>query len=150
MEDRRNNPSNYAMMTISEGAIMEGGEVIETGEADAYGHRKLGGIGAIVADQIKRRTGIDTMFQQLAYLMRSGPPDSLDRMVAMSFGHLAMQLIRCGETGKMVALHAGKYTALPVEMVLAGVKRVDVPAYYNLETYRPKIKDFMGVPMFLT
>ncbi|NLY39120.1 MAG: phosphofructokinase [Firmicutes bacterium] len=150
VEDRRNNPSNYAMMTISEGAIMEGGEVIETGEADAYGHRKLGGIGAIVADQIKRRTGIDTMFQQLAYLMRSGPPDSLDRMVAMSFGHLAMQLIRCGETGKMVALHAGKYTALPVEMVLAGVKRVDVPAYYNLETYRPKIKDFMGVPMFLT
>ena len=150
VEDRRNNPSNYAMMTIAEGAIMEGGEVIETGEADAYGHRKLGGIGAIVADQIKRRTGIDTMFQQLAYLMRSGPPDSLDRMVAMSFGHLAMQLIRCGETGKMVALHAGKYTALPVEMVLAGVKRVDVPAYYNLETYRPKIKDFMGVPMFLT
>lgn len=150
VEDRHNNPSNYAMMTISEGAIMEGGEVIETGEADAYGHRKLGGIGAIVADQIKRRTGIDTMFQQLAYLMRSGPPDSLDRMVAMSFGHLAMQLIRCGETGKMVALHAGKYTALPVEMVLAGVKRVDMPAYYNLETYRPKIKDFMGVPMFLT
>ena len=149
-EDRRNNPSNYAIMTISEGAIMEGGEVIETGEADAYGHRKLGGIGSIVADQIKKRTGIDTMFQQLAYLMRSGSPDSLDRMVAMSFGHLAMQLIRRGDTGKMVALHAGKYTTVPVDMVLAGIKRVDVPAYYNIETYRPNIKDFMGVPMFLT
>ena len=44
----------------------------------------------------------------------------------MSFGHLAMQLIRCGETGKMVALHAGKYNALPVRWS-GGVKRVDVP-----------------------
>lgn len=149
-EDRRNNPSNYAIMTISEGAIMEGGEVIESGEADAYGHRKLGGVGVLVAEQIRRRTGIDIMYQQLAYLMRSGSPDSLDRMVAMSFGHLAVQLIRRGDTGKMVALHGGKYTTVPVEMVLTGKKRVDVPSFYNIETYRPNIKDFMGVPMFLT
>jgi 6-phosphofructokinase 1 len=137
-------------MTISEGAIIEGGSVIESGEADAYGHRKLGGVGEIVAAEIKRQTGHDIMYQQLAYMMRSGAPDSLDRMVAMSFGQLAIQLIRRRETGKMVALHGGKYTTVPVDMVLAGKKRVDVPAFYDIENYRPKIRDFMGVPMFLS
>jgi len=137
-------------MTISEGAIMEGGEVIETGEADAYGHRKLGGVGELLSEEIKRLTGQNIMYQPLGYLMRSGAPDSLDRMVAMSYGNLAIQLIRRNETGKMVALHGGKYTTVPVEMVLAGKKRVDVPSYYDIENYRPRIKDFMGVPMFLS
>lgn len=150
MEDKRNNPSNYAIMTISEGAVMEGGDVIETGEADAYGHRKLGGVGLLVSEEIKRRTGQDIMYQQVAYLMRSGAPDSLDRMVAMSFGNLAVQLIRRGETGKMVALHGGKYTTVPIEMILTGKKRVDVPSFYDVENYRPKVRDFMGVPMFLS
>lgn len=150
LEDKRNNPSNYAIMTISEGAIIEGGEIIETGEADAYGHRKLGGVGEITSEEIKRLTGQNIMYQQLGYLMRSGAPDSLDRMVAMSFGNLAVQLIRRNETGKMVALHGGKYTTVPVEMVLAGKKRVDVAGYYDIEQYKPRVKDFMGVPMFLS
>jgi 6-phosphofructokinase 1 len=150
MEDKRNNPSNYAIMTISEGAIMEGGDVIETGEADAYGHRKLGGVGLLTSEQIKRSTGQDIMYQQLAYMMRSGAPDSLDRMVAMSFGHMAIQLIARRETGKMVALHGGKYTTVPIDMLMAGKKRVDVTAYYDIENYRPKVRDFIGVPMFLS
>ncbi len=150
VEDKRNNPSNYAIMTISEGAIMQGGEVIESGEADMFGHRKLGGVGVLVAEEIKRISGQDIIYQQLSYLMRSGAPDSLDRMVAMSYGNLAVQLIRRNETGKMVALHGGKYTTVPVDMVLAGKKRVDVPSYYDIEAYRPKIRDFMGVPMFLS
>lgn len=150
VEDKRSNPSNYAIMTISEGAIMEGGDVIEGGEADAYGHKKLGGVGELLADEIKRRTGNDIMYQQVGYLMRSGAPDSLDRMVAMSYGNLASQLIRRGETGKMVALHGGKYTTVPVDMIMAGKKRVDVPSYYDSERYLPRVKDFMGVPMFLS
>ncbi len=149
-EDKRNNPSNYAMMTISEGAIMHGGDIVESGDEDAYGHKKLGGVGMLTAMEIKKLTGQDIMYQQLGYLMRSGAPDSLDRMVAMSYGNLAIQLIRRGETGKMVALHGGKYTTVPVEMVLAGKKRVDVPAYYDIEQYKPRIRDFMGVPMFLS
>lgn len=150
LEDKRTNPSNYAMMTISEGAIIEGLDVIETGEADAYGHRKLGGVGEIVAAEVKKRTNQDIMYQQLAYLMRSGAPDSLDRMVAMSFGHLAIQLIRRGEVGKMVALHGGKYATVPIDMIMAGKKRVDVPSYYDIEQYKPRVRDFMGVPMFLS
>lgn len=150
IDDKRGKPSNYAMVTISEGAILEGGEVIESGEVDAYGHRKLGGVGVVLSEEVKRLTGQNIMYQQLGYMMRSGAPDSLDRMVAMSFGNLAIQLIRRNETGKMVGLHGGKYTTVPVEMVLAGRKRVDVPSYYDIETYRPKVRDFMGVPMFLS
>jgi len=150
VHDKRRNPSNYAIMTISEGAMMEGGKIVESGEADAYGHRKLGGIGHSVSEEIKRITGQNTIVQQLSYLMRSGAPDSLDRMVAMSFGSLAIQMIQRKETGRMVALHGGKYTTVPVEMVLAGRKRVDVSAFYDITNYKPKIRDFMGVPMFLS
>jgi 6-phosphofructokinase 1 len=150
LEDKRNNPSNYAIVTVSEGATMLGGEIIESGEEDAYGHKKLGGIGEIVADNIKKLTGQHIMYQKFSYMMRSGAPDSLDRMVAMSYGNLAMQLIQREEYGKMVALQGGRYTTIPIEMVLTGKKRVDVEAYYDKENYKPKVKDFLGVPMFLT
>ncbi len=150
LQDKKNNPSNYALMTISEGAIMEGADVVETGEMDAYGHRKLGGIGQIVAEAVKRRTGSNIMYQQVGYMMRSGAPDSLDRMVASCYGNLAAQLVARNDTGRMVALHGGKYTSVPVSMVLAGKKRVDVPSFYDIENYRAKINDFLGVPMFLS
>jgi 6-phosphofructokinase 1 len=150
LEDKRNNPSNYAIMTISEGAMMEGGEIIESGPEDAFGHRKLGGIGEIVADQIKKITHQHIMYQKFGYMMRSGAPDSLDRMVAMSYGNLAMQLVQRGEFGKLVALQGGRYTTVPVGIVLTGKKQVDVEAYYDKVNYKPKVKDFLGVPMFLT
>lgn len=149
VQDRKNNPSNYSLVTISEGAIMEGGDVIERGEMDAYGHRKLGGIGMIVAEAIKRRSNVNIMYQQIGYMMRSGAPDSLDRMVAKSFGHLAAQCLLRKDFGRMTAIHSGKYTTVPVSMVLAGKKIVDVPAFYDIVNYRPFIKDFLGVPMFL-
>jgi 6-phosphofructokinase 1 len=150
LEDKRNNPSNYAIVTVSEGATIEGGEIIETGEEDAFGHKKLGGIGEIVAEQIKKITNQHIMYQKFSYMMRSGAPDSLDRMVAMSYGNLAMQLIQRDEYGKLVALQGGRYTTVPIETVLAGKKQVDVEAYYDKENYKPKINDFLGVPMFLT
>ena len=150
IHDKRNNPSNYAIMTISEGAIIEGRDVIEYGDTDAYGHRKLGGVGQIVAQELIRLAGVGIMYQQLAYLMRSGAPDSLDRMVAISFGNLAIQLINRSETGKMVGLHGGKYTTVPIEMVLTGQKKVDISSYYDIDSYLPRVRDIMGVPMFLS
>ena len=149
-DDKNRNPSNYSIMTISEGARMIGGDIIEAGPADAYGHRKLGGIGEVVSEHIKKMTGQHIMYQKFAYVMRSGAPDSLDRMVAMSFGNLAMQLVQRDDYGKMVALQGGRYTTIPIEIVLTGKKQVDVEAYYDKENYKPKVKDFLGVPMFLT
>jgi 6-phosphofructokinase len=149
MKDRESNPSNYAMLTISEGAHPIGGQIVETGEADAYGHRKLGGIGYVVADEIRRRTGVNIMYEQLAYIMRSGAPDSLDRMVAVSFGSLALDQVAMGHTGRMVALQQGVYTTVPLDMVVVGKKRVDVTALYDDRQYRPKVRDMLGKPMFL-
>jgi 6-phosphofructokinase 1 len=147
--DRRRNPSNYAIITVSEGASMIGGQVVEYGQEDAYGHRKLGGIGIVVGDALKGLTGIDIVNQQIAYLMRAGAPDSLDRMVATSYGHLAIGLVEQAHFGRMVALQSGAYTTVPIETSGLGTKRVDVAELYDQERYRPKIAHLLGKPMFL-
>ncbi len=149
-QDKRNNPSQYSIVTISEGAHLKDGEIIQSGPEDAYGHKKLGGIGEIVSENIKRITGHNTMYQKFGYVMRSGAPDALDRMVSMAFGNLAMQLLIKEDYGKMTALQGGRYTTIPIETVLSGIKRVDVEAYYDEENYQPKVKNFLGAPMFLT
>jgi 6-phosphofructokinase len=148
-QDREHNPSHYAILTISEGAYPKGGTILEAGDADAYGHKKLGGIGSLVADEIRRRTGINTIYQQLAYIMRSGTPDSLDRMVAVSYGNLALSQIALGHTGRMVALQQGIYTTVPIELVTAAKKSVDVTALYDSQEYRTKVRNMLGKPMFL-
>ncbi len=149
VEDKRANPSNYAILAISEGAQPIGGETLESGRPDAYGHRKLGGIGALVGDQIKEITGEGIIYQQLGYLMRSGAPDSLDRMVALSYANLATDLISHGRSGRMVALREGRYTHVPLSTVVSGIKRVDVDQMYDSLQYRPRVVDVMGKPMFL-
>ncbi len=147
--DKANNPSNYAIMTISEGATEIDGDIHQVGEADAYGHKKLGGIGKHTADEIKRRTGEDIMYQNLAYLMRCGAPDALDRMVAMNFGNLAMDYLLKGLSGFMCALQGGRYTAVPLPSIVEGTKRVNVPRYYDPLEYRARIENVSGMPMFL-
>ena len=150
VQDKYNNPSNYAIMTISEGAREIGGDLVHyDGDEDAYGHKKLGGIGAITGEKLKTITGENIIYQQLGYLMRSGAPDSLDRMVAASYGLLAMDLVDQGRSGRMVALRDGVYTHVPLNRVISGVKRVDVDEMYDVEQYRPKIADMLGKPMFL-
>lgn len=149
VEDKRKNPSNYSIMTVSEGAYEEGGDIVESGKADAYGHKKLGGIGEIISSQIKKITGINTMYQRLGYVIRSGPADSLDRMVGAAFGSMALAMINKGESGKLTAIQEGKYTTVPLDMVISGKRYADVDSYYDAENYQPKVKDFIGHPIFL-
>lgn len=149
LKDKRDNPSNYCMVTISEGAHMVGGKVVEYGEADAYGHRKLGGIGEITGEALKKLTGEDIINQRVAYLMRSGAPDALDLMVAVNFANAAMDLIISGASGRMVALRDGTYTHIPMSTVTSGLKRVDVDELYDAKQYRPKLRRALGKPMFL-
>ena len=149
VKDRAANPSNYAIVVVSEGAHMIDGGVVEGGPEDAFGHKKLGGIGAMLGEELKRLTGVDVVNQQLAYLMRSGAPDSLDRMVAMSYGNLAVQQLAQGHTGVMVALQNGMYTTVPIDTCVSGVKRVDVDELYDRERYRAHVNHLLGKPMFL-
>ena len=149
MDDKKTNPSNYAMVTVSEGAHLSGGAIVEFGEADAYGHRKLGGIGDITGDALKQLTGENIISQKLGYLMRSGAPDALDLMVGTNYAHLAVDLLVAGSSGRMVALRDGAYTHVAMSMVTSGVKRVDVDELYDVANYRPKVRHVLGKPMFL-
>jgi 6-phosphofructokinase len=149
VQDREANPSNYAMMTISEGAHEIGKEVIQTGVADPYGHKKLGGIGAVTAEKLERITGVKTMCQEVAYLMRSGAPDALDIMVAINYANTALDLLAIGKTGRMVALRDGRYTDVSANSPTLGIKHVDVRALYDTENYRPKVWHALSKPMFL-
>jgi len=149
LEDVESNPSRYAMVTISEGATIEGGELMISGEADSYGHRKLGGIGQLTGELITERTGQGIINQQVAYLMRSGRPDSLDLMVATNYAVMAADLAIDGSSGRMVALRGGTYTSVPISVTKDGVKRVDVDELYDRNTYRPKVRHVTGKPMFL-
>lgn len=148
-DDKKSNPSNYAMVTISEGATPEGGELIESGEADAYGHRKLGGVGEYLAEEVKKHTGEGIMYQNLAYLMRSGEPDALDKMVGLNYGTLAADLLLRNTTGHMVGLQKGAYVSVPLEELGGGARPLDVEALYDREQYRPKVRDVLNKPMFL-
>lgn len=149
LKDKLANPSNYAMVTISEGAHMVGGKVVEYGETDPYGHRKLGGIGEITGEALKKLTGENIITQRIAYLMRSGAPDALDLMVGSNYAQLAVDLIVSGSSGRMVALRDGAYTHVPMSIVTSGVKRVDVDELYDAKNYRPKVRHVLGKPMFL-
>lgn len=150
LEDKGTNPSNYAMVTVSEGAHPIDGQVLETGEADDYGHRKLGGIGKEVGDALKRITGKNVIIQQLGYLMRSGVPDSLDLMVAANYAQMAMGLVERGESGRLVCLQRGVYSDVPIATLSQGKKRVNVAELYDSDNYRPKVRHVFGMPMFLT
>ena len=149
VEDKRKNSSHYAMMTISEGATLAEGEMILTGDEDAYGHRKLGGIGQVTGELLTKITGEAIIYQQVAYLMRSGRPDSLDMMVATNYANMAADLALEGASGRMVSLRSGTYTNVPISVTSEGVKRVDVGELYDSVNYRPKIRHVMGKPMFL-
>jgi 6-phosphofructokinase len=149
MDDKRSNPSGYAMMTISEGATLVGGDMVMGGKEDAYGHRKLGGIGQVTGEFLHEITGEGIINQQLGYLMRSGSPDSLDLMVAINYAVMAVDLLVQGQAGRLVALRNGNYVNVPIDVTRQGVKRVDVGALYDVETYRPTIRHVDGKPMFL-
>jgi len=149
MSDKRANPLHYSMLTISEGATIIGGDLSLSGEADAYGHLKLGGIGSTVGELITEITGEQIVLQNVAYLMRSGSPDSLDLMVATNYAVMAADLILEGASGRMVALRSGTYTNVPISVTREGVKRVDVDELYDIGQYRPKVRHVAGKPMFL-
>ena len=150
LEDKRNNPSNYSLVVVSEGAKWVGLQAAEFGEADAYGHRKKVDIGHALAEEIKRRTGADTMASDLSYDLRSGDPDALDQMVATTFANLALDLVADGVTGRLVAVQEGRYTHTALPDPALGPRQVDVARLYNTERYRPHYAGKLGAPLLLS
>jgi 6-phosphofructokinase len=150
LEDRERNPSRYAFVIASEGAVWKGRSVAEFGEADAYGHKKKVDIGQALADELHQRTGVETLTSDLTYDLRSGEADALDQMVAMTFANVAMDLIREGVHGRLVAVQDGKYTHAPMPDPKLGPRKVDISKLYNIERFRPNYSGKLGVPLLLS
>ena len=147
-EDKRTNPANYAVLVVSEGARIAG-ENGDDGIAKSATARDGVGIGFRLARAIEAKSGHGTVLQELAYLMRAGEPDALDRMVGFAFGALAVQLIEAKQYGRMVALKGGNYADVPADTLLGGTKKVDVGGLYDRSAYRAKLARIHGMPMFL-
>jgi 6-phosphofructokinase 1 len=150
MTDKRNNPSNYALVILSEGAEWQGYKVREYGEPDAFGHRHKLSVGEAFSEELQKATGEETVVSDLTYELRSGSPDFVDRMVASTFAGMAMDCIQEGEHGLMMAIACGCYTAVPIPDPKLGPRRVDVETMYNTQRYRPNYAHKLGLPIFLT
>jgi 6-phosphofructokinase 1 len=149
LEEKGRNPSKYALVVLSEGAAWEGYQVQEYGEPDAYGHRKKASVAESLADEIKRRTGEETIVSDLTYDLRSGDPDFIDKLVAMTFANMAYDALLEGKTGLMAALVDGRYDLVPIPDPKLGPRRLDVASTYNTERYRPIYANKRGMPIFL-
>ena len=149
IEEKQANPSNYALVVLSEGAAWEGYQVQEYGESDAYGHRKKASVADSLADEIKRRTGEETMTSDLTYDLRSGDPDFVDKLVGLTFGNMAYDAMLDGKTGLMSALVKGCYELVPIPDPKLGPRKLDVATMYNAERYRPMYANKRGLPVFL-
>ena len=149
IEDKRANPSNYALVVLSEGAHWEGSAVREYGEPDAYGHRKKMSVAEVLAEEVKRRTGEETIASDLTYDLRSGDPDFVDKLVALSFANMAYDAILDGRSGLMSALVGGCYDLVPIPDPKLGPRTLDVASTYNTERYRPSYGNKRGLPVFL-
>ena len=148
--DKRHNPSNYCLVILSEGAEWEGYKVREYGEPDAYGHRKKENVAEALSDEIKARTKEETIVSDLTYDLRSGAPDFVDKLVANTFGTMALEAVLAGQSGLMAALVNGCYTMVPIPDPSLGPRHVEVATMYNTDRYRPNYANKAGLPIFLT
>jgi 6-phosphofructokinase 1 len=148
-EDKASNPACYAMCVVSEGAALKGEANGDSELSKSASERGDLGIGQQLGAAIKARLGFGTVIQELAYLMRAGEPDAMDRMVGFAFGGLAVQLLQRGETARMVTLTDGNYSHVPIGTLLEGSKSVDVNGLYDPLTYRARLMRVEGMPMFL-
>ena len=156
-DDRSKNPSRYSIVLVSEGAMFENGNMVyEDSIQDAYGHKKLGGIGDLVSEELKNRSAkynngrqINVINQKLAYLVRGGSPDAIDSIVPMAYGNLALDLILQGVHGRLVVLKNGRYDNMPIEVLVGTSKVVNVERFYNIDRLRPHYEKFAMKPLFI-
>jgi len=150
INDKRENPSNYSLAVLSEGAEWQGYTVREYGEADAFGHRKKMSVAEDLSEEIKRTAGEETVVSDLTYDLRSGSPDFVDRLVAFTFAGMAMDALEEGKSGLMTAINEGRYAIVPIPDPKLGPRKVDIASMYNTDRCRPKYDHKLGLPIFLT
>jgi len=150
LTEKRITPSNYVLLVISEGARWTGYTTQEYGDPDAFGHRKKMSVGEALATEIRNRAGEDSIVSDLTYDLRSGEPDFVDKMIATTFGNMALEAMLAGQSGVMASLSNGCYAMVPIPDPALGPRRVDLQSMYNTKRYRPSYAAKIGMPIFLT
>ncbi|WP_181783460.1 6-phosphofructokinase [Pseudonocardia pini] len=125
-----------SIIVVSEGATPEGGaEVLQSGEKDAFGHARLGGVGDWLAHQIERRTGKEARTTVLGHVQRGGTPTARDRWLATRFGLHAIDAVQAGEWGMMTALRGTDVRMVPLLEATKELKTVDPALYAEAEVF---------------
>jgi len=150
VKDKRNNPSNYSLVLLSEGAEWEGYETVHYGEADAYGHQKKLNVGDVFSQEVKKRAKEETIVSDLTYDLRSGDPDFTDKLVACTFGNMAMDALADGKSGMMTGIVKGCFDMVEIPDPKLGPRKVDLASMYNTDRYRPNYANKCGLPIFLS
>jgi len=129
--------SGYSpIVVVSEGAKPKDGDlVLTTGEKDAFGHVRLGGVGTALASLIEERTGRESRAVVLGHIQRGGTPSPFDRVLATRFGLAALDAVHDGETGVMVALRGTDIVRVPLAEATAQLKLVPVERYAEVEVF---------------
>jgi 6-phosphofructokinase 1 len=124
--DRHAHGTTYSIVVVAEGATSKGGSVSTADvQTDAFGHPRLGGVAVSLSAEIEERTGYETRYTILGHIQRGGTPTAFDRVLATRFGVTAMDAVRAGRFGEMVALQAGEIVLLPLAAALQEPKLLD-------------------------
>jgi 6-phosphofructokinase len=123
--------SNYSpIVVVAEGATpREGTMALQSGDLDAFGHVRLGGIGDVLAREIEQRTARETRFVVLGHVQRGGTPTAFDRWVATRFGLQAIAAVKEGAYGEMVALRGTEIVRVPLSDATKELKVVPIEQY---------------------
>jgi 6-phosphofructokinase 1 len=129
--------SGYSpIVVVSEGAQPKDGDLITTtGEKDAFGHVRLGGIGQQLASLIEERTGREARAVVLGHIQRGGTPSPFDRVLATRFGLAAVDAVHDGQSGVMVALRGTDIVRVPLSAATAKLKLVPTERYAEAEVF---------------
>lgn len=120
----------FSIVVVAEGAKLEDDSmVLQSGERDAFGHVRLGGIGNLLSDEIERRTGYESRATVLGHIQRGGSPSAYDRVLGTRFGIAAIDLIGEGHFGKMVALRGQNIVAIDLKEAVSKLRTVDMGLY---------------------
>jgi 6-phosphofructokinase 1 len=141
IKKRHNKGKDFSIVVVAEGAKLptseskDGTYVVKDLEKDAFGHVRLGGVGSVLGREIQQRTGFDTRVTILGYLQRGGSPTAFDRVLATRFGIAAIDLVKEGHFGKMVALRGNEIVAVDIAEAIKEIRKVDENLYAIAEVF---------------
>jgi len=147
MADKKGNPSSYSLVVLSEGATWKGRA---QEQLDVHGGRRKANVAEEFSEEVLARTGERTVVSDLTYDLRAGVPDFTDKMIACTFANMALECIRDGARGRMMAIQNGCYRDADLPDPAKGPRKVDVKSMYNFERYRPSYRNKNHLPIFLT